>query len=591
MAEHGVIPMAEVLNAGIHRVPDYQRNYAWETPQLRDLAEDLQGLDSSARSEHFFGTLIVKDLGNTTNVGKSYRTFEVIDGQQRLTTVSILLYCIYERLAALEDELAKRTASNMLKEYLIDPDTGTHRLILNGGDQAFYHDVVLRSADEEMVGRRAETESERRLLGAKQYMRRVVATMEQADLTKLMDKVLSRLSAVRYVVRSDAEAGLIFEVTNDRGRALAQLDKVKNYLMYLAYKGDDQELAELINARWASILKNTSAIDASREDTLLKYHWIARTGQYRESDIHRALKSTLHLGVERLLEKVSEYVDSLSEASFVLRELDAPEQAFEDCPADIATVLRVRVAAIHRWGVTATFMPLLLASRIAFRARPDLLLEVVNACECFSFRAYKLKNHRADYDQYLFHSWATKLLQLRKAPDAQIEKTCREAVAAIYSDIRFDCDDDEVRRMLAQETNILWKLENYEVKHLLYELEVSRCQTAREAPADWSAIVAKGTIEHIWPQHPKNYDDWPDSAKEVHRRNVGRIGNLTLTFWNPELSNRDFSEKRRKYLESNLRIQRELADSKRWKARQITNRSEQIGEFAVARWVLPRNAP
>jgi len=120
---------------------------------------------------------------------------------------------------------------------------------------------------------------------------------------------------------------------------------------------------------------------------------------------------------------------------------------------------------------------------------------------------------------------------------------------------------------------------------LLYELERHKCHEAGEAPPRWKDLE-KAQIEHIWPEKPRGYDGWSDREKQEHASYVGQIGNLTLTFWNPELSNKDFSEKRKRYGDSSLSIQRELAGRDIWTPKEIEERSKEIVDFAQSRWAI-----
>jgi uncharacterized protein with ParB-like and HNH nuclease domain len=122
-------------------------------------------------------------------------------------------------------------------------------------------------------------------------------------------------------VENDIEASVIFEVMNDRGKQLSQADKIKNYLIYLAYKIEDIELAGKINQCWGSIFKNLMASKRSSEDDFIRYNWIIYTNEYKEYDIHRRIKDTIKLkGNEgnriknNIIEKqINDYLDCITE--------------------------------------------------------------------------------------------------------------------------------------------------------------------------------------------------------------------------------------------------------------------------------------
>ena len=144
----------------------------------------------------------MRSLGQKIILGKSFQRFEIIDGQQRLASLTILLHCVCEALKALNLEDALKTAVNM--------DTAP---------------------------------SEKRLKKAKAFFSDKTKGMRFADLNGLIERMLNRLLFIRYEVGTEVEAGLVFEAMNDRGRPLTQDDKIKNYLIYLAYRKDDPDLA------------------------------------------------------------------------------------------------------------------------------------------------------------------------------------------------------------------------------------------------------------------------------------------------------------------------------------------------------------
>jgi hypothetical protein len=372
MASHDIRPIAEILRDDVYEVPEYQRNYAWGTQQLEDLWEDLRNLDIAGNSDHYTGTLIVKRLDNITKLGKTFKRFELIDGQQRLTSLTVLLYCLCERLGSLGNEDATKTAQNLMSEYIYDTDTDMYKLVLNGGDFSYFREVVLKLPTDKMAGRHTVTASERRLREAKRFFSTKLLSLSYEELEKLIGKVLNKLIGIRYEVGTEGEAGLIFEVMNDRGRPLSELDKVKNYLIYLSYKGGDNDLAHQINESWGEILRNIAAINRPDEDSLLWYHWVMYTGESNEYDVHRQLKDKIKLGMPDMLHQVRSYVESFKEASYVFKELSNPESAFPDWKSRERATSRERLAGLHRLRVMAAFMPLLTASRILFREAPDL---------------------------------------------------------------------------------------------------------------------------------------------------------------------------------------------------------------------------
>lgn len=268
-----------LLNKGLHIIPDYQRNYAWTNQQLRDLWEDL-GTIGDDGPPHFTGTVVIeKGEKPLFRHGKPYQIYRVIDGQQRLTTVTILLFCIYEKLIELTEKTGsediRKTAENILREYIMEEDV--YKLKLSLGDDVFLKDVILRKEPTEIVGKPPQTPSEERLRYAKDFFREKLKEINNFSyLNGLLKKITMWLQVIRYEVTRGIEACLLFEAMNDRGRPVSDIDKVKNHLIYTAYKHKEEILVNHINAALGEIFRNMMTIEGRGfdEDNLLRYHWV-----------------------------------------------------------------------------------------------------------------------------------------------------------------------------------------------------------------------------------------------------------------------------------------------------------------------------
>jgi len=589
MAGYDFKLLGDIFREGIYEVPEYQRNYAWQEQQLKDLWEDLEGIVLENQSKHYTGTIIVEKLGDKSKFGKTFRQFKIIDGQQRLATLTILLFCLYEKMQKIGTEDATKTSENIF-EYIKDKSTEEYKLKLNGSDDSFLKDFILKTPDLEMVGREAVTYSEERLKEAKDFFGKRLAGKDFGYPISLVEKITNRLLFIRYEVGSEVEAGLVFEVMNDRGKPLTQVDKIKNYLIYLSYKKEDNDLAKTINETWGEIFRNLMGIDKFDEDDLLRYHWIMYDGEYKTealSDVHRRVKEKLNLKNSQVLGKIRDYISSLKETSYVFKELNNPETSFNDWQSRLEEI-RKYINGLQRLKNIATFMPLLMASRIVFKNRPQNFREIVRLCEVFAFRVYKVGNRRTDTKYSKFCRLAHDLFEKRESNDNEKHETYDKILTEIKNSIQEYGEDDEFKNNLMRYDFYNGWLESYEIKYLLYELESQKCKSQKEAPPKWEEIEdsKRVSIEHIWSQTPRGYEEWTEEQKETHRKHVHKVGNLTLTFWNSELYNKDFPEKKGKYEESNLIIQRELSSYNSWGQDEIDKRAEEIVLFALERWKM-----
>lgn len=135
----------QVFSEKLFRVPDYQRGYAWGTQQCQEFIEDLELLEPGKK--HFLGTLILHGRGSTKIIdrsGNSYTEYNVVDGQQRLTTIVIFLQVISQRMALTED--AHDLAAGLQQKYIVCLDRNKRplpKLSLNEDSRAFFNQAIL----------------------------------------------------------------------------------------------------------------------------------------------------------------------------------------------------------------------------------------------------------------------------------------------------------------------------------------------------------------------------------------------------------------------------------------------------------------
>ncbi|MFW6116744.1 MAG: DUF262 domain-containing protein, partial [bacterium] len=265
------------------RVPDYQRGYAWEQQQCQDILDDLELL--SEDQEHFFGLLIMHARSDASGTvvdekGHSYHLYDIVDGQQRLTTVVLFLDALRREMERFEP--LQILASGLQERFIVTHDMiGRPRpkLTLNRDTHDFFYTSVLKLG-EGIIG--PTIRSHELLAQASAHFdayldgkRRELGEDYSEWLTAEYLKIIQRLTVVLYTVRSQTDAGVVFETMNNRGKDLTELEKVKNYMLYLAGKLElpaEHNLEEMINDTWTHIFERLMAAgvgDVRNEDRLL----------------------------------------------------------------------------------------------------------------------------------------------------------------------------------------------------------------------------------------------------------------------------------------------------------------------------------
>lgn len=597
--------IAQLFAERIFVIPDYQRGYAWEAQQCQELIEDLALLPEG--KQHFFGTLVLQKRDGADEVlfdrgGRTYRRYEIIDGQQRLTTVIMFLHAIHQAMCQLGGNTANLT-DDLQRNYLWTVDRNKRplaKLTLNQGTQPLFQHLIMENDDSLPV---PNIQAGKRLLAAHAFLSNYLQKEQEkqgaafsAWLEALYFKIVHHLLLVVYAVQSEAEAGIIFETMNNRGKPLTELEKVKNYLLYLAgrlHLPDPHDLGEQINRTWQHIYERFTVVSLTGrgyEDQLLRAHWLmAYDYQTQNWDGSRSIKNHFDLRDyvgrhDALLMNLQTYLNSLVSATTAYCDIQRPSFPGAFAHVQSQPELRNKIIAtsdrLVRVGSLASFLPLLVAARI--KQTPELYLQLVDLSEKYAFRVYRWSRHRSNKGQSRLYQMGYDLYQGREG-------------TAVLDDIRRAilkyCPDT------ALEGGFVEGADWYHwagLKYFLYEYEQHLAQTQGLAVRmPWELLTQKkDSIEHIMPKTPGGDGYWQSHfTPETHQHWLHDIGNLTLTYDNSKLSNRPFPAKQAMYAESPLFIERQIKDYPEWTEIQLRERREAIRAWALKRWQVPPPAP
>lgn len=253
-------------------IPQYQRAYAWEKePQLDAFLDDLRQQAATRRSNpeksYFLGTLLLHDVGG----GR----IDVVDGQQRLTTSVVFIAAALRELEEKQVPTAGLLNAKGLRNYFVyDEIQERQKFQTIVEDNPFFRSSILGLSND---GVSTDSPSSKRLKGAFDFFRAKVANDEWTELVQ----TLTSAKVMVYSVTNPADATLIFELQNDRGKKLTELEALKSYLMHLVYlhsKNPDDNLRE-IQTQFAKIYRIIESlgdtIRAPSEDAILSYHCVA----------------------------------------------------------------------------------------------------------------------------------------------------------------------------------------------------------------------------------------------------------------------------------------------------------------------------
>jgi len=617
--------LTEVIDGRLFTIADYQRPFSWGEKQLGDLWEDLDLMGSAG--SHYAGTLVLRSVADSEGDRSELQTFEVIDGQQRLTTCFLILDRVRRRLeslGALGQTEAVMLATEIRDNFgFVTVDFAPQpRIQLGKGLNEYWTKTVLNDAP---FHQGALIAGQRRLSEAvgfvEERLDRLAADASPGEvfrrLAELNRRIAQGLGFLVYEVGSSAEAGVIFETVNERGRTLTELEKAKNYLLYLASSisdGRGEQLANLINSAWSQMFQNLARRESDADNQLLRAHWLATvdpdlqnwagagslkkrfdrskyiaTAMRIASAVDKVENQTDSWG--RLSEDVTDYVSTLRDSSFILAEMSDPQAAFEsfDNEQDREKA-HINLAALSRTRVVAPYRPLLLAAQLRHPKNGAFYVELADLCERYSARVFVIEQRRANAGSAGLARIAHELYRGTIGPSVALDKV----TALLW---RYAPDGRLATTLYSTEEDWYGRRGH---KYFLYEYERSLwgSRPGLELPPFTEFSSTQGTqrtTEHILPQHPRRGRGWSKFFSSRERALlVNSLGNLVLTLDNSAYSDKGFDDKRGTvgqvgvecYANGRLHQERELATFSSWTPESITARQRSLAAWAMERWAV-----
>lgn len=547
-------------NGLTYRIPRFQRDYSWTDDEWEDLWADLMGtLQPEGESAHYMGYLVLQSGDD--------KTFEVIDGQQRLTTVSIIVLAVLKNLQRLIDtgndaEANKRRMEQIRQTYVgyLDPVTLVARakLTLNRNNNSYYQDYLVPLGHLPQRGFRA---SEHLLRKAFEWFdRRVAEYLKKSTgpqgmrLAQFVEDMSDRLFFTVITVTDELNAYKVFETLNARGVRLSATDLLKNYLFSVLDRGNDSD-HELRNLeeRWEAMV---GRLGAESFPDFLRAHWNSRRPFARQAELFKTIRSQVNSRevVFQLLREMEQDLDTYLA-------LSSPEAA--DWPQDIKGF----ASTLRTFNVRQP-LPLLLAARRIFDA-PDFS-GLMRACVVISMRFNVICSYGTAEQERTYNAVAERIAK------GEIKNlgAALTAMQGIYpNDAAFRAAFAEKSIRTTQSRN------NRVVRFILCALE------KHLSDADYSFTSDSFSIEHILPQNPQTgWESFSDGELDAL---TYRLGNMTLmqSGTNKDLGNAAYAAKRPVFEQSGFAITRKLAtDHADWTPERLAAHQNWMATQATAIW-------
>lgn len=527
LVDNNKFNIQQLLTTNRYVIPRYQRGYAWQKNEVEDFWNDLIILvETDEVDEHFLGLVV------THSDPKDKKTKYVIDGQQRLSTITILLDAIRKKLldifkeSDLQDVLTIiQSITNIIGTISDESEKRDKpRMILGEKDKKFFRYYIQNTKKIEPIKSRL-SKSERRIFEASQFFdSRINDKLEKFDdkndvldyLAVLVDKLLEDFSVMYIEADEENEAFIIFETLNARGKALDTSDLLKNHI----FRVGNHKIQE-IQEKWNEMLDNLDKTDAT---TFIRHFWNSRNKYVSTQVLYKMMK--LQIVTPK---NVIDFINALTSLSKLYGSLKSKVPYYENFN------LNNRLENLSLLSFSS-FYPVILAMETR-KFEEKHINSIVKNIETLLVRNILISGQNPNTFEKLFAKIAY-----------EITNEVLDNVDDIIVELKKEIIDDETFMDNFKEYSAKTENEKRYILRLINQYE-----------NDETKIIDNNNVIHIEHIMPQKIGDWKIS-KEDHETYKNRIGNLTLlgSEFNKKASNGVFEKKKEIYMKSKIKISNNL---------------------------------
>lgn len=529
-----------------YNIPVYQRNYDWKDEHCRKLFRDVEKIAlSNFETEHFLGTVVYVLSYSIQN----FTEYILIDGQQRITSVTLLLKALHD---AIEDP---ETKEDIYESYIINkraPEELRIKLKPIESDMKAYENILDNEAGNE----------ESNIFTNYQLFKTLID--ESPVSAENLYAALNNIELVYIQLEKEKKSEnpqMIFESLNSTGLSLTQADLIRNFLL-MNHSYDEQTL--LYKEYWLKIeklLTNSKISDFVRDYLTMKTSKIPNKSKVYDTFKEFANGPQSNYDEQGLLEDLLVFAKYYSYFLY----FNSPNQNINYCLEQFQTLK------------TTTVYPVLLYifdDCYAYKKiTEETLVEFMNVLISYIYRR-QICGYQTNSLNKIF---ATLMNDIEDAKEESYMKNLWSVLIKKTATGTFP-RNDEFRAEFIKKDLYNSKIDKYTLASLEHYLSKEKVN-----------INDKITIEHIMPQTltPQWQISLGKNFEQIYQSYLHTIGNLTITAYNPELSNKTFDEKVEIFKKSNISICRDITEYSIWNDTSIVDRACNLFDIALNIWGLP----
>ena len=543
-------------NSKIYKVPRFQRSYSWDESNWEDLWLDILALKNNEETIHYLGTIVLQTSDN--------KTFTIIDGQQRIVTLSIIILACLKLLSDLEVNGIEPEKNKERKEIFInqyigfkDPKALTYqsKLTLNDTDKDLYNSYLVQFKTPLNTSKLPE--SNKLMVNAFDYFIKKLESIglknDGEGIVDFIESVISsKLFFIQIVVDDTISAYTVFETLNARGVELTTTDLLKNYLFSLL--DNDIDITNL-QPRWDKIVNTVSY---RKFPVFLRYYLNSQQPIVRTEKLFKEIKSKVN---DR--NKVFTIIDELEKYSDVYVSFEDPENELWRSYSNYNNIKKL-LNELKLFDVQQ-YKSLLLSVYFKMNKYFESVLKIIRA---ITFRYNVIGKLNPNELERAYNHAAIKVYK----GEILTPQALQNELQRVY------IDDESFKNSFSTKSFDTSKTKEKKlVRYILISIENQKYNK------DYYPFDTDATIEHIFPENYMN------NEIEVDNSLIYRLGNLTLleSSLNKKCGNKSFNEKVEIYMKSQYELTRELTEYEEWGIDNIRSRQEKLAKIATSIWRVP----
>lgn len=541
-----------IRSGGKYIIPKFQRDYSWDMEQWDDLWQDIENMIAE-HGDHYMGYLVLQATNSKDCL--------IIDGQQRFTTITIIILAAIKSIQKLIDvgievEENQQRIQKLKDTYIgnVDPVTLEYDniLVLNRNNDPYYKEYIVKLGELKL---RNTSYTEKLMKKCFEWYEKQLTNKFKTgrEYAELITNIVDNLYFTIIRVNNEMNAFRVFETLNARGVQLSSSDLLKNYLFSLVDNtAQHPDRIETLETKWSALTKN---IQAEKLPDFIRYYWNSKNKTVRSNELFKAIRDKIKTETE-----VFALINNMLSYSDIYMALRNANDEFWQANANITK----NIELLGFFNLKQPYSLLMAAYKsLDITTFARLLDNVI----IIGFRYSVICGKNPNDVERIYNKIAIQVTE---------EKTYRkELLKEIY------VDDNEFIPLFNHKQFVDNSRNNKIIKYILGKIERFKGGTR-----DVNFTSETDSIEHILPQNPN--EEWGEDNYDFDAL-IYRLGNLCLLekSYNTDIENKPFSEKIETYKKSAFETTRSIpTEYAEWNSDSINKRQQQMGNCAKSIWKI-----